>query len=93
MAYISYNNIWESEFYNRVSAKDRVQGKIFNQLKLKVNDSYKKEEKLTTTFELFNDENVMNKAYQVKSFPKYRILIHIQKRIIMILNGLAINSL
>ena len=35
----------------------------FNQLKLKVNDTYKKEEKLTTNFNTNNDEDVTNKGY------------------------------
>ena len=39
MAYISY------EFYNNVSAKYRDQDLNFNQLKLKVNDTYEKFEK------------------------------------------------
>ena len=34
-----------------------------NQLKLQVHDSYKKDEKITRTFEPFNYEDVINKAY------------------------------
>ena len=45
MAYISYDNLWRSELYNNVSAKDRFQDSNPNQLKLKVNDTYKKDEK------------------------------------------------
>ena len=41
MAFISYDKIWGSEFYNNVSAKDRLQDITCNQLKLKLNDSYK----------------------------------------------------
>ena len=42
MAYISFDNLWRSEFYNNVSAKDRVQDINLNQIKLKVNDTHKK---------------------------------------------------
>ena len=34
-----------------------------NQLKLKVNNTYQKNEKITTKFEAVNDEDVINKAY------------------------------
>ena len=34
-----------------------------NQLKLKVNDTHKRDEKLTTEFEALKDEDVMNKAH------------------------------
>ena len=39
--------IYGSEFFNNVSAKDKVQDINLNQLKLKVNDFYKKDEKMT----------------------------------------------
>ena len=39
MAYISYNKLWDSEFDNMVSKKDKVQDMNINQLKLKVHDS------------------------------------------------------
>ena len=41
-AYKSYDKLWRSEFYSNVSAKDRVQDLNLDQLKLKVNDTYKK---------------------------------------------------
>ena len=63
MAIISFNMSWESEFYNNVSANDRVQDIILNQLKNKVNDTDKKGWKLTTKIEHNLSENVMNKAY------------------------------
>ena len=44
MGYISYNKLWESEFNNIVSKKDKVQDLIFNQLKLQVHDGYRKDE-------------------------------------------------
>ena len=40
MAYISYNKLWESEFDNFVSKKDKLQDLYINQLKLKVHDTY-----------------------------------------------------
>ena len=46
MAYISYDKLWRSEVYSKVSAKGRVQDIILNQLKLKVTDTYKKDEKI-----------------------------------------------
>ena len=36
MAYISYNNLWESEFDSIVSKKDKLQDLNINQLKLEV---------------------------------------------------------
>ena len=36
--------------YKNVSTKDRVQDRNLNQLKLKVIDTYKKDEKITTNF-------------------------------------------
>ena len=51
MAYISYNKLLESEFDNIVSKKDKVQDLNIIQLKLEVNDGYRKDEKITTEFE------------------------------------------
>ena len=45
MANISYDKLCRSEFYNNVSAKDRVQDINLNQLNFKVNGIYKKDEK------------------------------------------------
>ena len=39
MAYISYDKIRRSEFYENLSAKYRVQDIIFNQLKLQIDDT------------------------------------------------------
>ena len=55
MAYISHDKLWRSENYNTVSATDRVQDINLNQLKLKKNDTYKKDEKITKTFEAVNE--------------------------------------
>ena len=63
MAYISYNKLWESEFYGIVSKRDKLQDSNNNLLKLEVHDTYEKDEKITTTFEAVNDEDVINKGY------------------------------
>ena len=64
MAYISCNNLWESEFDAFVSKGDKLQDLNLNQLKLGVYDTYKRDEKLTTTFEAVDDKDVINKGYQ-----------------------------
>ena len=56
-------------FYS-FSATDRVQDINFNQLKLKVNDTYKKIETLTTNFEPSNEEVKLNKTYLDTKFLK-----------------------
>ena len=63
MAYISYNKLWESEFDNIVSKRDKLQDLNINQLKLEVHDTYKKDEKITTTFEAVDNEDVINKGH------------------------------
>ena len=63
MAYISYNKLWESEFDGIVSKRDKLQDLNFNNLKLEVLDTYKKDEKLTTNFEPVDNKDVINKAY------------------------------
>ena len=63
MAYISYKKLWESEFDGIVSKRDKLQDLNINNLKLEVHDTYKKDEKITTNFEPFNNEDVINKAY------------------------------
>ena len=63
MAYISYINIWESEFVGIVSKRDKLQDVIIIQLELEVHDTYKKDEKLTTIFEPTDFSDVINKAY------------------------------
>ena len=42
MAYISYNNLLESEFDGIVSKRDKLQGLNINQLKLEVHDTCRK---------------------------------------------------
>ena len=63
MAYISYNKLWESEFDGIVSKRDKLQDANISQLKLEVYDTYKKDEKITTTFKAVNDEDVINKGF------------------------------
>ena len=62
MAYISYNKLWESEFDNIVSKRDKLIDKNINQLKLGVDDTYKKDEKLTTNFQPSDDSDEIIKA-------------------------------
>ena len=63
MAYISYNKLWESEFDNIVSKRDKLQDANISQLKLEVYDTYKKDEKITTNFEAVGDNDVINKGF------------------------------
>ena len=70
MAYISYNKLWESEFDGIVSKRDKIQDLNINQLKLEVNDTYKKDEKLTTKFDPTDDSDVINKAYLDEKLKK-----------------------
>ena len=63
MAYISYNNLWESESDGIVSKRDDIQDMNINQSKLEVHGTYKKDKKMTRNFEPVNDEDVINKAY------------------------------
>ena len=63
MAYISYINLWESEFDNVASKRDKLQDLNINQSKLEVHDTYKKDEKITTNFEAVDDIDVINKGY------------------------------
>ena len=47
MAYKSFDKLWRSEFYNNVSGKEKVQYTNVIHLKVKVNDTWKKGEKIT----------------------------------------------
>ena len=67
MAYICHNKLWESEFDNIVSKKDKVQDVNLDQLKLEIRDTYEKVENLTTFFETSNDEDVISKASLVEN--------------------------
>ena len=70
MAYISYNKFSESEFDGIVSKRDKLQGLNINQLKLEVHDTYKKDEKLSTDFELTDISDVINKFHLVDKLLK-----------------------
>ena len=63
MAYINFNKLWESEFDGIVSKRDKLEDSNFNQLKLEVHDTYKKDEKITTNFEPTDNSDIMNKNY------------------------------
>ena len=63
MAYIKYDRLWRSEFCKNVSPRNRWQDIILNQLKLKVNGTYEKDEKITTNFEHSNGVDVVNIAH------------------------------
>ena len=45
MAYTGYDILWKNEFQKNACAKDKVQDKNPNNLKLKVNETYKKRRK------------------------------------------------
>ena len=60
---ISYNKLWESEFDNIVSKRDKLQDIKINRLKLKVHDTYKEDQKKTTNFEAVDDEDVIHRGY------------------------------
>ena len=59
-----------NEFHNSVSGRGKLQDLNINQLKLKVHDTYKKDEKKTTNFEPPNDEDVKNKSYLDENLNK-----------------------
>ena len=63
MSYISYNKLWESEFDGIVSKRDKLEDANNSQLKLEVHDTYEKDEKITTDFEDFDDNDIINKGY------------------------------
>ena len=52
MAFISYNKLWEREFDNIFSRRDKSQDMNINQLKLEVHDTYRKDEKKQQTLNL-----------------------------------------
>ena len=54
----------------QLSQKDKIQDLNPNHLKLEIHDTYKKDEKVTTTFKAVNDSAVINKAYLDQNFLK-----------------------
>ena len=80
MAHVSYDNLWRNEFYIKVSAKNRVQYRNTNHLKIKLNDLYRRGGKITTNSKASNDEIVINKAYLKTKLSKTEAQIsNIQK--------------
>ena len=77
MAYISYDKLWRFEFFNNVSAKDKVKDRNLNQVKLKVHDRYKKVEKITRNFEESNLKDVINKGLLDEKLCKIEGFFHI----------------
>ena len=70
MAYISFNQLWESELNGIVSKRDKLQDLNINHLKLELHDSFKKHEKSTTNFEPTDDTDVINKSYLDEKLKK-----------------------
>ena len=62
MENISNNKLYESEFNIIVSKRDKLEDLNSNQLKLEVNDTFKKDEKKTTNFERTENSDVINKS-------------------------------
>ena len=70
MAYIFYIKLWESEFDDIVSKRDRLQDSNISQLNFEVHDTYKKDGKITTNFKPVDNEDVINKGYLDEKFLK-----------------------
>ena len=70
MVFLNDNDLWNKEFDNIVSTKDKVQNINLKQLKLKVNDIYKEDGKITTIFEASDDIDKGNKSYFGKNLCK-----------------------
>ena len=64
-----------------MSERDKLQDLNINQLKLKVHDTYKKDEKITTNFKAVDDEDVLNKAYLDEKLKKIDIISLTLKKI------------
>ena len=63
MACNSCYKSWDREFDKIVSTKNKVQEININQLKLKVTETYKNDEEITTKFKPSNVKDVINKTY------------------------------
>ena len=70
LVYIYYDKFWRSEFFNNVTTKSGVEEINLSQLQLKVNDSYKKNETITTKFEPSDKKDVVDKDYLYTELPK-----------------------
>ena len=80
MAYIYYIKMWESEFDNIYFEKDKVEDMNFNQLKLEVQDTYQKVEKLTLCFQPTDDTDNQSSS-RWKIVKNKRSLNFIRKRL------------
>ena len=58
MLYISFNKLWEGEFDNIVSKKDKVQDLKINHIKFEIHYTYKKDEKTTSNNHLVKVNDV-----------------------------------
>ena len=69
--------MWESEFDGIVSKRDKIQDLNINQLKLEVHDASKKDQKISTNFEAFEDEDVINKSFLDEKIFKKMVIYQI----------------
>ena len=70
MANVSYYKLWKSEFDGIVSKRDKLQDLINNQIKLKVHDTYNKDERRTIKIQPTGDSDVVSKAYLDEKLKK-----------------------
>ena len=63
--------LWENEFDNIVSKRDKLQGLNIIQLKLEVRDTYKKDQKLKTDFEPQKTKMLSKKLIKTNNYQKY----------------------
>ena len=61
---MGFNEWWRYELYNIVSADAGLQDMNLNKLKLNINESYKKDDKITRNYEPSNDEDVVKNAWR-----------------------------
>ena len=63
MAYFYYDKLWEGEFDNIVSKRDKLQDLKINELSSKYMILMRKDEKITKNFEAVIGKNVINKGF------------------------------
>ena len=80
MAYKSFINLLENKFDNIDSKPDKLQDMNINQLKLDVQDTRKKDEKMTTNFKPTDHSDVIYKAYLDEKLLQKWSFINISKR-------------
>ena len=56
-----------------MSTKYKTQDIILNQIKLKVNDTSREDEKTKTSFKPSHDEDTISEIFQEKKYPKQRV--------------------